>query len=724
MNKLLFSLVLAIPCLVSAQDSSGRKTGDTVRLFRSMDTVSIQARRHVIEVRGGKMILNVGQSAAATGGTVLDILQHAPNITLDPNENLLLKGSAAVNVLIDGRLTYLSGQQLSNLLKTLSVESVSRIEIITAPGAQYDAAGNTGIINIITHKSNRQGYAAALTAGGGFGHFGGQTTENLSGNIRSQHINVYTDLGYSKRSLLPYRTNYQRSSFNGQPAVYDRALTNPFHTGSYSYKLGVDWTLNDRQTLGILYAGYYNPWKRNVNGPTTIRDTAGKILSILQNRDFQNEPSTSNAYNLDCSFHLDTAGRVLTADADYISQHNQYDGYVGNAPENAQGQPQGAFQQLNIHQPSYIDIRSIKADLTWPVHAWKIRTGAKFSAVRIDNNFRYDSVAGGLSYFDSSLSDRFIYTEKIAAGYASVSRQWKGLSVEAGLRAEHTVSEGNALNTAQDNKRRYLDWFPSLSLEKQAGKQHRLSLTVSRRINRPPYGDLNPVRYISDPYSYYQGNPNLLPELAWVGVIGYTLKSKYVFSFTYTRQNHLIAETAFINDTSGALVVTNANYPHSDRFELLTVIPVEPVDGWSINLASNFNYTEYPLILATDSQQVRRAAVDLTLSQQVRLSSKSSFELISRYLSPHTGGIYLSGHYFSVDGGYKISFRQGKMEGRLGFTDLFHTIRYSGSSLSHTLQSGYYNTPDTRRISVSLTWRLGGQLTQGKARTLDEQRRL
>ncbi|HVU94689.1 MAG TPA: TonB-dependent receptor [Puia sp.] len=692
-------------------------------IYTHLKQVQVVAGKKAIEVHNGKLILNAEQTPSASGISVMELLQRAPGVSLDQQENLLLKGSATVNVMIDGRKTYLSGQQLSNLLKGMSSETINRIEIVTTPGAQYDASGNTGIINIITRKSNKLGYAANVSAGIGASHFL-LTSENWDGNIKTQKINIFGNFGYNYQPYFANETNHQVTSYNGQPAIFSRAFTDVHQSRFYSYKLGVDLSLDKRQDLGLVYTGSFDDWVKNAAGPTIVGDQQGAIIAVRQNKDLAKEPYKNAAYNLNYTFNIDSLGTQLTADADYLSYRNKSDGFLGNATYDASGTPLQPYQQLNIHQPSFVDIYSIKTDLAFPIGGWKTKMGLKYSSVTINNDFRYDSVRGGIAYFDSSLSDHFIYKEQIAAGYLSASRQWKKMSLEAGLRVEHTYSDGNSINTGQEEKATYANLFPSLSLEHPLNKMHKLGLSMSRRINRPGYGNLNPVRYFSDKYSYYQGNPHLVPEIGWIGALSYTLMEKYIATFTYTRLSNYIAQSMHVDAASGALVTSNTNYPHKHRYEVLLVTPVELKPGWTINAMTNVSYSEYPLILLRDSHTVKRWVADLTVNPTFRLFRQSLLDIRARYSSPDAAGIYISRSSFSVDAGYKMSFREGKLEVRLNCTDVFHTLRWTGVSASSSIQSSYSDKPDSRRLRLTAIYHLGGKLTGGKARQLEERSRL
>jgi len=704
-----------------AVDTAGSSAADTLR-FQQLKDVNVTGSRRVIQASKGKLVFNVEQSPSAAGSSALELLQQMPGISLDQDENLLLKGAAAGNVMVDGKRMYLSAQQLSNLLKGMPSENIGRIELITTPGAQYDAAGNTGIINIITRKSSRPGYAATLSGGLGLGHTL-LNTQNFSGNIRTRTFNLFGNLSYSYRPTFRRELNYQAVSGNGQTTFYDRDLHDEHNSRYYSYKLGIDFYLTKKQELGVVYTGSLDDWKKFAGGPTLLRDGQGNTGAILLSDNMTKEPYVNNAFNINYTYAIDSLGKLLTADADYVAYRNHSDGYLADSTIDPGGHILMPYQRLNFHQPSNIDIRSVKSDLVLPMKQLSLKAGLKYSSVTIDNNFRYDSLIAGARVFSPSLSDHFVYTEKIAAAYLTLGHHWKYTDLEAGLRIEHTLSEGNSISTDTIIRRSYANLFPFLSLDWQLDRRQKLNLSVSRRINRPGYGELNPARYYYDQYSYSQGNPNLLPETAWLFSLTYTLLDKYIATFSCNLSEHFIARNLLLDTHGGAQISRNVNFPHREQYEALFIIPITVSSGYSLNLISDATYTWYPLPVAGGSTIAGRLTEDIRLNQTFTIPGAGMMEIVANYTSPELYGAYLQRHYFSVDGGLKKALTK-KVDLRLSFTDLFHTIRYAGYTIDPVNYNSYARNWDSRRIRLTLVCRLGGKLTGGKARVLEEQNRL
>jgi outer membrane receptor protein involved in Fe transport len=691
--------------------------------INSLKEVVITSKTDALKVKDGKLIYNIEQSPAASGSSALELLQRTPGVSVDQNESILLKGSSAVNVLVDGKMNYLSAQQLSNMLKGMNSSNISRIEISNTPTAEFDASGNAGIINIITKKSTKKGYAADISAGIGAGHYL-LNRESITGNIKTQKFNFYGNLGYDHRHSLARRNGQQIRLNNNETLLYQRKIADEMQTYYYSYRAGLDLYLKKNMELGFSYNGYTDDWNRNSGGPTTISGIENVPQSTIQNRNILKEPYYNNGYNLNYKASLDTIGTVLGANADYMSYRNNSDGSIGNTWKDVNGNDLQAYQQLNFHQPSTINIRSIKTDLEFSSKAIQFKAGLKYSSVTINNDFKYDSLINNALVFAPTLSDHFVYEEQISAVYFSADKKWKSTSINAGLRLEHTLSDGNSISTNTVNSRKYTNLFPSLSLNHEINSNHKLAFSVSSRINRPAYSNLNPVRYFSDKYAYFQGNPNLKPEIAWVSSITYSLYDKYIATLSYNRSNNFIAQSAILDNSSGILITSNANFSKRSRYDLLIVSPTQITSFWNTTNTINLSYTSYPLQEIMGLQTVSKTAVDFISNHNFDLPKKIKFELTAHYTSPTLNGAYIHKHFFSVDGGFKKSFLNKKLDARFSFSDLFRTIRYQGYTITNTATTSYSTKPDSRRINLTVIYHLGGKLSGNKTQRIEEADRL
>ena len=680
--------------------------------------VTITAQQKAVEASAGKVVYNIDQKVSAGGSSAFELLQRTPGVSVTQDDNLLLKGSPNVTVMVDGKLTYLSAQQLGTYLRGTPAEALARIEILTTPGAQYDAAGNAGIINIVTKKSTREGYALNLSAGAGTGRYP-QTSETAVGNVKTQRFNLFGNYSYHYKKTYLNRTSYRVLGERTAATSYDRASFDPSEERGHSYRAGLDLFLSPRQTLGAVYSGYNNLWNRMGSGPTTVANATG-LAYVVQNLNVTREPGVNNTFNLNYKAQLDTAGRQFTADADYARYRSDSQGRLGNQVFAPDGRPAQPYQEVVFGQPSLVTIRSAKADLAWPVGTTKLAAGAKYSFVTSDNDFRYDSLRNGRYEYAPALSNHFVYDEHIFAAYATASRVVGKTTLDAGLRLESTRSVGNLLNRDVVNRRAYTNLFPTLTVGRQFTGQQQLSLSLSRRINRPQYSDLNPARYFFDKYSYFSGNPFLQPETAWQAAATYTYKNDYVLTLSAGRTTNPISSFASQNAQTGELVVSIANFAYRDDLDAQFIIPLKITSFWTTQNTVDLRYIRTDFSQGSAVFAPRKANVDLSTTHTLTLPGDVRLELAALYTSPSLAGIYIFRSYFTVDAGLKKTFLAKKLDVRLAGTDLLNTIHYWGYSIYEGANTSYNHRGDNRRVNLSLTYHLGGELSSGRERRVEE----
>lgn len=686
--------------------------------------VKVIASTNTIQAKEGKLIYNIDKSITAAGSTAFELVQKTPGVKVDADENLSLKGSTQINIMVDGKMTYLSSQQLTTYLKSLPAENLTRIEIITAPSSEFDAAGNAGIINIVTKKMNREGYALNVSAGFGAGKFV-QHNEGFVGNIRTSKLNFFGSYNHSFNHSYLDRTSFRTISTNGKLISYDRLSFDPSYANYNNYKAGVDFYLNKKTEMGFVYTGASNRWERNSAGPTYLRNASGKVDSVVQNKNITIEPAHDNAYNFNFKTSLDTLGKQITFDGDYASYNRNSTGSLGNGLYTINGAALQPYQLLAFQQPGKITIRSIKADVALPFKKLTWKGGVKYASVRSDNNFVYDSLINGVFVYSKTLSNHFIYDEKIYAAYISFNKPLhKTLTMDAGVRVERTKSNGNSITSAIETKRVYTNPFPYLSFTKKLSGNNSLNVSLTRRINRPVYANLNPFRYFFDKYSYVEGNPYLQPELSWNMSAAYTFKQNYIITANYSRTSNAMLGFALQDSATGVLRISTFNFSHKNAADILFVIPVKPTSFWSIQNTVDVSYLHYLYTAGKEIFAPKRVSVDVEMVHSFTLPKAFRAELTVHYTSPSLSGVYVLQPYFQTDAGVKKIFFKSKLSAGIVLNDVFKTDRYWGYSIYKATNVRYDHCIDSRRIKLSLSYHFGGKLSAGKERRLDEQERL
>lgn len=686
----------------------------------TLQEVTIKNKKQSIEIDKGKIVFNVKNDATASGLTAFDILKKLPGVSIDQDEKITLRGSSGVNILVDGKMTYLSGRQLTAFLKGLSAEDINKIELNLTPSAEYDAAGNAGIINIVPNKNLKQGYAVDIRSGITKGRYW-MADENISASHRSKKVSLYGSLGFK----MP-RSQWKSRSGNtindgAQPKALQRQNESVDKPLYYSWHTGAEWQLLPKHRLGVDYNGYFDDWKAANNSVVTGTDGNDIPIPSIRSSNIFIEPYHYDAVNLSYRFDIDTTGKKITAETHYVSYRNYSDGTLTTDEYDAAGH----FVKRNVlrsHQPGFIRIRSAKADAELPFKTFSIKTGLKYAEVTNDNQYRFDSLLGGNYVEVDNMSNHFKYKERIAAAYISVAEKINKTSIDAGLRLEYTKADGYTVKQDVSNHWAYTKLFPSFSIEQEINDDDKINFSASRRINRPSYSELNPVRWYTDQYFYYAGNPDLVPEMAWIFSTAYTLQRKYVFTVTYNFSNNYI-NRKLTHD--GSAIKTQAfNLGNMQRIDLIASLPVQVLPVWELQLMPDVSYMSYPLSQFTGETILSKWFATLSVQQQLKLPAGIKMDISTECSSAALRGIYVTHSYFYTDLGFKRSFFTNKLDVQLTLSDLFNSNRYRGVSQSNITDYYYNDKPDTRRIGIALHYHLGSDLIKGNNKKTEEQERL
>ena len=703
------------------------KTSSTINVeleenTRELDEVVVTFKKPLVEADKGKVTFNIASSAISSGVSALEMLKKVPGVSVSQDDEIMLRGATGVNVMIDGKMSYLSGNQLGILLRGLSAEEIEKIELITNPSAAYDAAGNSGIINIITKKSKARGYALSLKSSLSKGR-SWMNNQNISGSINGKQWNVYASFDYN----TPHRFRRGKSgntiTENGEEVILNRENQNPFNINFYTWKAGGSWQFAPRHTVGAHYHGYFDDFSSTKTSAIRKKRKDGSLFSSVYSTYELEEPYHYDAISVDYQFDIDSTGKKITADARYISYRNFSDGLMEGNHYNADGQLLHT-NTMHIHQPGFIKIKSVQADADLPFPEFGIKAGLKFAEAGNDNNFRSEERTGDDFVEIPGLTNHFKYKEQIGAAYVSVSKTLGNAGIEAGLRLEHTRAEALLLDGSFANNWKYTRLFPNLSARYAWGDDHKLDLAVSRRINRPSYSNLNPVRWYNDEYFYFSGNPELVPEMGWLFSASYTFLEKYIFTTEYSKRNNYISRRLSYDDNGVAVRSQSANFSHFDRVDIQIIAPVQLSDSWDVQLFGGLNYTSYPVSQVVEEQILSKWASTFSVQQQIRFLEYYTLDLSLKYTSAELWGVYLTEDIFFADMGIKRSFFEGKLDAAFTLSDIFDSYREQGVSQSRITDYHYNDKPDSRRVGLTLRYHFGGNLVKEKTSKTDEQKRL
>lgn len=695
---------------------------------KSLAEVQVVAKKPFIEQQIDRTVVNVENSIVASGNTALEVLEKAPGVTIDrQNDQIQLKGKSGVIVYIDGKQTYLSQQEVSNLLKNTPSDNIATIEIITNPGSKYDAAGNSGIINIKMKKNRNFGTNGSVVLNGGYGWVRDQndvllnrpkvsTTLNL--NHREGKINLFGNYSYYNRLSNNSNELNRVIAYNGRTTYFDQYSFRPSQFVGHSYKAGMDYFINSKSTVGVLVNGFSNDWRSGGINNTVIRDENRQITSKPTTKTDARQFLANITGNVNYKYDFNGKGRELTADADYVHYNGQSNNNLSTVYYNAANSTSRPNQDVRNNMPSTINIIAVKTDYVHPLKkGGKVEAGLKTSFVSADNNTLYDTLQqeNRQWLFDASRSNRFTYDENINAAYlnyaGALGRKTK---IQLGLRAEHTHSVGTSITLNQRVERNYLNLFPTLFLSRQLDSTNVLNLSFSRRIDRPDYQNLNPFVFYLDPYTYQQGNPFLRPQYTNAVELTHVYKSAITTTVAFSRTTDFInRETPRQIPAQNITYVTPENLGHLDNISATISFPVPVAKWWQMQNNISVHYTNYQTFYSGTPFEVKLVAYNVYTSQNFTLSKTLSAEVSGWYNSASQYGFYRVQPMGAFSVGLQKKVMSGKGNLKLNISDPFWLNQFRGQAMVQDINFQVRSRWESRRIALSFTYRFGNQNVKG-----------
>jgi len=678
-----------------------------VSTSQNLKEVTIAVTKPLIERKMDKVVMNVSGSAVMTGSNALEVLQKAPGVSVDQNDNISMQGKQGVLIQLDGKQTYMSSADVANLLRNMQSTEIETIELITNPSSKYDASGNSGIINIKTKKSKSGGTNGSLNATAGYGkNFRGNAGLNL--NHRTQKLNLFGNYNYGNTERVNTITIDRIS--NGTPDTYFmQAGISRRKQQNNNFKAGVDYFIDKKNTIGLLVNGYFNNGTEASMNNTLIGPSFQKVDSSLVSNSLQTNKYNNMAYNLNYKSVLDTAGSELSIDLDY----SKYDGNDGSDYENdylyANGNRIRPVSYTRNNTPSKIDIKAFKVDYNVGLSKTvKLEAGVKSSWVKTNNDLQAEELVNNNWQNDVRRSNQFIYDENVNAAYTNINKQFKNTSIQLGLRVEQTNSKGNLVTTNTVVERSYWDFFPTLFVQQTLSKNNQLGFSYSRRIDRPSYDALNPFIYYLDQYTYNKGNPFLKPQYTNNLELSYTFMQKYMLSVGYSRTTDVITEVLLPDAAQKALYQTNENLAKNISYNANLNIPVQVAKWWSMNNNLNVFYLSFEAPdLAGTALKTGKTSFQFKSQQSFTIVSGLTAELNGSYESPLDYGTLSIKSRYSIDAGVSKSLMNKKASLKLALSDIFNTYKNDLSSGYPGLKYDVHQKNESQIARISFTYRFG-----------------
>ncbi len=635
--------------------------------------VEIVAQVPLLTMKPGMLVMNVESSPVRMSGTALDLVKKAPGVAVDQNGNISLRGKSGVQIYIDGKPTYLAQDQLNQLLQTMPATDVSYVEIITNPSSKYDAEGNTGIINIVTKKGARMGANGNVRVGAGYG-FVPKVNAGINFNYGMEKGNFYSRYTIGRYQGKDFIDIDRNVGWNDTTTRFEQ--NSIFEDESYDHngRIGYDYTPNERITLGIQANGSWTDSEEFTDNTTALSlvglDTG---LRLLQKNTgwgaFRNGGVGVNYKQV-----LDSTGREFTGSADYIMYSSygrkNYETHFKNESDFEFAAPFFQRDKTNTDIAIWVG----KVDYTHPFSKkWKLESGIKSSLVKTNNELDFDVLQQSEWVDDVSRTNTFIYKEQINAVYSQVSAELGKFQVQGGLRLEQTNSDGYSPTLNQQVKRSYMQLFPTLFVTHNINEKHQLSYSLSRRVNRPDYGALNPFIFYLDQYTYKKGNPFLRPELAINAEVTHSFMQFVFTTLSYSRTTNAMHDVTQQIDSIGATFQTTINMNVIENVSFSLVFPIPIQKWWMAENVFVAYYNHYTSVLFDQPLNIQNYAWYAQSTHSLSLPKDFKLEVSGYFQSRLVYGIFEIRNKGGVSLGVDKSFFKNKLSLSLSATDLFYT---------------------------------------------------
>lgn len=699
----------------------------------NLKSVTVSARKPLVEQKIDRMVVNVDAFISNTGANALEALEKSPGVQVDKDGNISLKGKQNVVVLIDGRPAYLSGADLANMLKGMQASQLEQIEIMTNPPAKYDASGNAGIINIKTKKNKVKGFNGNVSVGAGQGVYF-KTNESISLNYRDGKVNLFSSYSFNRNNNFQELTIFRRYKDDNEEtnAIFEQVAFMKRRNMSNNLKMGMDYFLTQKTTLGIVLSGFYNP-ESSINSNISYLENPNYAVDSIATASSNIKGTWKNAsVNLNMRHQFDSTGRELTADVDYIVYDNTNNQHFINTTLEPNWIKRYE-EQLRGVLPVTVNIYSAKMDYTHPLkNNSRIEAGWKSSYVETVNKADYYLYYNDEWMTDYGKTNHFDYNENINAAYVSLNKQLtKKWGLQTGLRYENTSYKGHQYGNPQKSdssfKRSYNSWFPTVYISYGADKNNQFGLSYGRRIDRPGYQSLNPFMFFIDKYTYEAGNPYLKPQYSNNFEFTHIYKGWLTTTLNYSRTKDLFNETF---DQSGyATIVQRGNIGRRENAGIGVNAQI-PVTKWLTSmLYTNYNYTRYSGKLYGEDLNVEAGMLQINLNNQMNFKKGWGAELSGWYRSKGVDGQILMQPMGQLAAGISKQVLKGKGTVKLNVRDILYTQKPHGYINFKQTEARFENRRDTRVANVTFTYRFGkpikntnGQRKKGGAG--DEQNRV
>lgn len=676
-----------------------------IREVTELQGITISGRKKLVEQKADRLVFNMENAVMPAGGTALDVLKSTPGIRVQ-NDNISIVGKGEVLVMIDDRLQRISQEDLSTFLKSIPAGNIRSIEVITTPPAQYEAEGNSGLINIKMKKARANSWDASIGAAYTQKTYGGTNLQGLF-NYNRNRVALQASLSKGKQRLLT--TSEEQIFYTNE--LWKQEVHNKSTSDVLSASLGIDYKLTGKWTTGFKYLGSFTS-RESANQPLTTRYANdpglvnGYVASDVQAR---NKPEM-NALNWYHAITLDSSGKRVTVDVDFFSYRKKdYRFFSGNELDHNEGTIPGTFFSSANSNINNIRNYSAKTDISLPYKWASIAFGGRASYTNTNNDLVVYDHHTGSPVLNADQSNIFNYKEYNEALYFSATKKitarWE---TQIGMRMEATQTKGYSKNLDQTNTSNYIKLFPTAYITYLPDDNNSFSFSYSRRIRRPDFDYLNPFVIRTSPYFYAEGNPYLKPSYIDNLELSYIKDQRWGNSFYYSQVTDFGQELSITDGATNITRQTPVNYANTYQLGFSSYYNMSRWAWWNSVTGFNVNY-QHVKSKTSFVQSVEGYNAyfytnnDFTLNRfkSVSLSANYALQLPGRYQIFHISTMNI------LDVSMKFLLAGKKLTLTVTGEDLLNAQRPLITYYSNGVKNAVRSYSDTRGVRISVSYKLG-----------------
>ena len=683
---------------------------------QALEEVEVVAERTTIEQRVDRKVINVGKDLTTAGATASDIMNNLPSVNVDAQTGeLSLRGNSNVRVMVDGKL---SNVPVAQLLRQIPSTSIKSIELITNPSAKYNPEGMSGIINIVLHKNANMGFNGNINLG-------------YTQGIRPKY-NASLDLNYKVGKFNfygNYGTNIGDYFNDGFIFRQDENSQQDFEfindNESHLYKIGVDFYINDKNTLSIFTnQNHFNGEGLGITDITYNLDANRNLIQFFDNVN----SNLSEQYNFDYKLDFAKEGHNIELEID----HNRFEN-----DEDANFTSEGATLF-----PDYMDFVDTKRDQTF-INLDYVNPLDSISKLEVGVEARFfetdvDYASTGLSFNSNgdlipTPSTNFVYGMDIYSAYVTFGQRYKKWSYQIGARFEdvQVVADTNRIRTFTDN---YTQLYPSAFFTYNVNEKDQLQASFSRRVDRPGLGQVNPIREFATPLISSFGNPSLVPQFTNSYELNYTKrleKGSITAGIFYRSVEDEINRAVFVDRLDfNKLILTYDNFDNTSAYGFELSVNYKPTKWWSINGSFDLfsqtqrgiteslegepgNATEDDIVV--ENVEVDNTAWNLRLNNSFTVSKKLTLQLFGFYRGQNQNIQFEMEPMYFLNFGARYNFAKGKGTFSANFNDVFNTMLSQFNGQRPYIQNGEFNW-ESQTLYLGVSYRFGSGKNRAKGR--------